>query len=155
MPYLKPEKRPQFNPVIALMVIKGVRPDENLKDILFEFCKLHVVPSYNNFKNFRGELKESADEIVRRHKEFTGPLWPPLILKGVKNEESRKEIIQRMKDVGVKADGDLNYILFSFCRYHVPNWKKFCRILRQCHREIGEKLLAPYEDEKIKENGDV
>ncbi len=152
MPYIKQESRPQFNPVIALMVIKGVRPDENLKDILFEFCKLYVLPSYNNFKNFRGELKECADEITRRHKEFIRPLWPKDTLK---DEGSKKEIIQKMKDVGVKVDGDLNYILFAFCRYYVPKWKKFCRILRQCHKEIGEKLIARYEDQKIGANGDV
>ncbi len=59
----------------------------------------------------------------------------------------------------LKVDGDLNYILFAFCKRHVKpsynNYKNFCGELRQCATEIERKLLAPYEDEKIEENGDV
>ena len=61
--------------------------------------------------------------------------------------------------VGLKVDGDLNYILFAFCKRHVKpgydNYKNFCGELRQCATEIERKLLAPYEDQKIIENGDV
>lgn len=59
----------------------------------------------------------------------------------------------------VKANGDLNYILFKFCKYQVEpgynNYKNFCGELRQCATEIERKILAPYEDSKIEENGDV
>ena len=59
----------------------------------------------------------------------------------------------------VKANGDLNYILFKFCKYQVEpsynNYKNFCGELRQCATEIERKILAPYEDQKILENGDV
>lgn len=61
--------------------------------------------------------------------------------------------------VGLKIDGDLNYILFAFCRRHVKpsynNYKNFCGELRQCATEIERRLLGPYEDGKILENGDV
>ena len=61
--------------------------------------------------------------------------------------------------VGLKVDGDLNYILFAFCKRYVKpgygNYKNFCGELRQCATEIERKLLAKYEDEKIVENGDV
>jgi len=69
------------------------------------------------------------------------------------------EIVSHMGDNGVIADGDLNYILFAFCRRHIkPSYnayKNFCGELRQCATEIERRLLAPYEDAKIKDNGDV
>lgn len=68
-------------------------------------------------------------------------------------------VIDLMVKLEVKADGDLNYILFKFCKYYVKpgygNYKNFCAELRQCATEIERRILAPYEDEKIKENGDV
>jgi hypothetical protein len=64
-----------------------------------------------------------------------------------------------MEWAGVRADGDLNYILYAFCKRHVNpsynNYKNFCGELRQCATEIERRLLGPYEDEKILENGDV
>ncbi len=59
----------------------------------------------------------------------------------------------------LKVDGDLNYVLFAFCKRHVKpsynNYKNYIGELRQCATEIERKLLAKYEDEKIEENGDV
>ncbi len=69
------------------------------------------------------------------------------------------EIVELMKAKGVKADGDLNYILFKFCKDAIVpsynNFKNFIGELRQCAAEIERCLLAPYEDQKITENGDV
>jgi hypothetical protein len=69
------------------------------------------------------------------------------------------EVVDLMAELGVKADGDLNYILYAFCKRHVKpsynNYKNFCGELRQCATEIERRLLGPYEDEKIRENGDV
>jgi hypothetical protein len=79
----------------------------------------------------------------------------------VDGKPRRKEmdrIVCLMLQQGVKADGDLNYILFKFAKTIVPsynNYKNFCGELRQCATEIERRLLAPYEDEKCKENGDV
>ncbi len=68
-------------------------------------------------------------------------------------------VAELMRAVNVKANGDLNYILFKFCKYSVEpsynNYKNFCGELRQCATEIERRILAPYEDQKIKENGDV
>jgi len=64
-------------------------------------------------------------------------------------------IVRLMIDSDVKADGDLNYVLFKFCKYHISARKNFCRMLRKFAREVEEELLAPYEDKKIEENGDV
>lgn len=60
---------------------------------------------------------------------------------------------------GIKVDGDLNYLLFAFCKRHVKpsynNYKNFCGELNECVAEIRRELLAPYEDQKKEENGDV
>ena len=69
------------------------------------------------------------------------------------------DVYEMMISAMVKANGDLNYILFKFCKYQVKpsynNYKNFCGELRQCATEIERKILAPYEDSKIEENGDV
>ena len=68
-------------------------------------------------------------------------------------------VVDEMEVVGVKANGDLNYILYKFCKDNVKpsynNYKNFCGELRQCATEIERRLLGPYEDTKIEENGDV
>jgi len=69
------------------------------------------------------------------------------------------DIVEQMYLMDVEASGDLNYILFAFCKRHVKpsynNYKNFCGELRQCATEIERRLLGPYEDQKILENGDV
>lgn len=68
-------------------------------------------------------------------------------------------VVDFLEAMDVQADGDLNYILFAFCKRHVRpsynNYKNFCGELRQCVTEIERRLLGPYEDQKILENGDV
>jgi len=76
------------------------------------------------------------------------------------NERSAmNQIVDMMDDWGIQANGDLNYILFAYCKRYVNpsynNYKNFCGELRQCATEIERRILGPYEDEKIKENGDV
>ena len=79
----------------------------------------------------------------------------------IKKEDRIKmnKIVNLMEELEVSANGDLNYILFAFCKYNIKpsynNFKNFCGELRQCATEIERVLLAPYEDEKIKENGNV
>jgi len=77
-------------------------------------------------------------------------------------KENRLELdslIKGMEWRNVKADGDLNYVLYAYCKRHITpsynNYKNFCAELRQCATEIERRLLGPYEDEKCKENGDV
>jgi len=69
------------------------------------------------------------------------------------------DVIKSMLANDVVVNGDLNYILFAFCKRYIKpsynNYKNFCGELRQCATEIERKILAPYEDSKIKENGDV
>ena len=77
-------------------------------------------------------------------------------------EERRGEldrIVRLMDELDIKADGDLNYILFKYCKYYIEegynNYKNFKGELGECRDEISRRLLTPYEDKKIKENGDV
>lgn len=64
-----------------------------------------------------------------------------------------------MNTKAVVANGDLNYLLFKYCKKHIVpsynNFKNYLGELRQCATEIERKLLAQYEDEKEKENGGI
>lgn len=75
------------------------------------------------------------------------------------NREKLDRIVEQMKEADVVADGDLNYLLYAYCKRHVSpsynNYKNFIGELNQCATEIERRVLAPYEDEKVKENGDV
>jgi len=73
--------------------------------------------------------------------------------------EDCNKVVGEMNCIDVKADGDLNYILYKYCKNSIEpsynNYKNYCAELRQCATEIERRLLAPYEDSKIEENGDV
>ena len=81
----------------------------------------------------------------------------PYIKKNRRKELGK--VLDELSQAKVKADGDLNFILYKYCKYHIKpsynNIKNFCGELRQCATEIERRLLGPYEDEKIEENGDV
>ena len=68
-------------------------------------------------------------------------------------------VVDQMKMAGVQVDGDLNYILYAYCKRHIKpgygNYKNYIGELHEAAAEIRRRLLAPYEDEKILENGDV
>jgi hypothetical protein len=68
-------------------------------------------------------------------------------------------VVKAMADADVRANGDLNYILFAFCKRNITpsynNYKNFCGELRACATEIERKLLGPWEDRKLNMNGDV
>jgi len=68
-------------------------------------------------------------------------------------------VVELMKEIKVVANGDLNYILFKFCKETVSpsynNYKNFCGELSECVAEIRRRLTSKYEDIKIQENGDV
>jgi len=66
MPYIKQEDRPKMNMVVDVMRFQGVKADGKLNYVLYKLCKDDVEPSYNNYKNFIGELRQCATEIERR-----------------------------------------------------------------------------------------
>jgi hypothetical protein len=59
----------------------------------------------------------------------------------------------------VPPNGCMNYVLFAYCKRHIKpsyaNYKNFIGELNETVAEIRRRLLAPYEDEQIKQNGDV
>jgi len=68
-------------------------------------------------------------------------------------------IATQMAVVKIKANGDLNFLLYYYAKYFIEHnynsLKNFCGELRQCATEIERRILGPYEDKKIDENGDV
>ena len=69
------------------------------------------------------------------------------------------DIFFQMREQNIRANGDLNYLLFKYCKYCIPksynSLKNYIGELRQCAVEIERKILAKYEDLKEKENGKV
>ena len=70
-----------------------------------------------------------------------------------------EHILWEMREKDIVADGDLNYLLYAFCIRYVPksynSYKNFIGELNECAAEIRRRLLAPYENLKVEENGDV
>lgn len=69
------------------------------------------------------------------------------------------EIVRLMLKKGVRPNGELNYLLFRYCKEWVEpgyqNYRNFIAELTECGEEIRRRFLAPYEDGKIETNGDV
>lgn len=63
MPYVEQKIRPDLDIIVKLMKEKNIKANGDLNYILVKYCKEHIIPSYNNFKNYRGELREAADWI--------------------------------------------------------------------------------------------
>jgi len=77
-------------------------------------------------------------------------------------QEDRQDmdiVVDYMIGYKVKPDGKLNYILYKFCKEMIKpsynNYKNYIAELTECAEEIRRRILSKYEDEKIKENGDV
>lgn len=102
--------------------------------------------------------------LLMRNEGLLGVVWPECL-------KMRKLI----EEANVRPNGDINYILFKFCKYNVqPSYNSYknymgiiYRLVEGCKnteyadelRESAEwiriKLLTPYEEEKCKINGDV
>lgn len=71
----------------------------------------------------------------------------------------KDQVVDIMKLTKVEANGDLNYILYKYCKENIEpsynNYKNFIGELQQCAVEIERRILGPYEDEAIRKNGDV
>jgi hypothetical protein len=66
MPYIKKEDRSKIDEIINLMVKNNIQVNGDLNYLLYAFCKRTIHPSYNNYKNYKAELRECADEIGRK-----------------------------------------------------------------------------------------
>lgn len=70
MPYITQDQRPTMDDIVRLMKMSDVKANRDLNYILYAFCKRHISPSYNNYKNFLGELKQC---VVRIEQCLLGP----------------------------------------------------------------------------------
>ena len=70
-----------------------------------------------------------------------------------------KPVIDSMIQNGVKPNGELNYLLFAFVTKTIfPSYNNYKEVIGELHcaiTEIERRFLAPYEEEKMKINGDV
>jgi hypothetical protein len=77
----------------------------------------------------------------------------------MKRRNELNKIIELMEERDIKADGDLNYVLFAYAKYSIPasynNYKNYIGELNETIAEIRRKILSPYEEIKEKENGPI
>jgi hypothetical protein len=65
MPYVKQERRPALDPLVKALG-EELEINGDLNYVLYALCKRYVVPGYNQYKNYIGELNETVAEIRRR-----------------------------------------------------------------------------------------
>ena len=69
------------------------------------------------------------------------------------------EVIKRFqKHFGINFTGNLNYFLFKLAKEACTcyaDYRDFLGELKMASDEIYRRQVGPYEDKKIKENGDV
>ena len=77
------------------------------------------------------------------------------------SQQARKELKEQENRVPNTA-GELNYVLTIICHeYFFSHGKKYQQIndilgaLEGCKLEFYRRLVRPYEDKKIQENGDI
>jgi len=78
----------------------------------------------------------------------------------IKNKKQRKVINRIIKLFAheITPNGNLNYFLFGLSKKYClsyEDYKTFIGELECAKAEIIRRQLSPYEDEKIKKNGDV
>lgn len=158
MPYIKKERRKELDEIVTAM--SGIEIVEGFHCwyyVLYRYAELFLKPSYNVYKNYLGEITESVEEMMRRNDMFIidigEEVWP-MASKG--SERKLNEVTNHLSNI-LKADGDLNYILYAYsvraCTSKTRS--KFVVQLRSIVKSIRRRILAPYEDEKIRENGDI
>lgn len=61
-----------------------------------------------------------------------------------------------------KEPGELNFLISTLCKFYIEEkgisyktYNDIIGVLECCKQEIYRRLIAKYEDEKIKENGDI
>ena len=80
----------------------------------------------------------------------------------IKKEDRHRlaPLVSSMSNNEIKSAGELNYLLTQLCLSYLgsPNYEKLNAIvgaLDCCKEELRRRVINPYEDRKIKENGDV
>lgn len=75
------------------------------------------------------------------------------------NREKLNNIVNLIIELtGNKLTGNLNYILYKLCKKHCviyEDYRNFIGELESAKLEIYRRLVAKYENQKIKDNGDI
>ena len=66
MPYIKQKDRKKLDQMVSLMHQLRLNIYDDLRRALIIYCRDHIKPSYNNYKNYCGELHQCGVEISRR-----------------------------------------------------------------------------------------
>lgn len=76
-----------------------------------------------------------------------------------KFEKPVKELIELLKKDEENLAGNMNYLVYRIVKGVNPkrykNWNEIIGFLECCKMEIYRRLIGPYEDKKIEENGDI
>jgi len=95
--------------------------------------------------------------------------------RGLTLTDKFRPLLEAVKIADAKPNGDLNYILFKYAKYHIKpsynNYKAYIGVIhramgkidkkdyideyREAVAEIRRRILGPYEDQKEIENGSV
>lgn len=75
-------------------------------------------------------------------------------------KEEIESLVRKLEEQPLtEQDGDLNYIVTSIMKMlYKPryfNYNRAVGVLEAIKQEYYRRVVAPYEDEKIRENGDV
>jgi len=78
----------------------------------------------------------------------------------IANKFMRSVLNKAVENYGLllKEKGNLNYFLHKLAKETCSSYEDFMRLEGECQqalREIFRRLVAPYEDKKIEQNGDV
>jgi len=157
MPYILKKHRPQFDSLLKEMYEIKINSN-NIFYMIYMYCKRYITPSYKNYRNYIGEILCCAAEIKRK--------FPEKISKGLSPVNFDKDfsyidiaqynLVTFMRNYNIEVNGDLNYILFAyFVRYIKEDFDSYIMSIYLASSFIIDTLLAPYEDKKIEENGDI
>ena len=156
MPYIKSEDRPSKDIVVTALIDNGVDA-QGIQKILIAYCKKYIKTSYNAIKNYNGELVEASEEMYRRRDYLLSSCKVGLDCVKI-TDQTISLLIDKMHECDVKADGDLNYILFKYCKDAMETPEQVSSLswyIARTSHIIRQEILGAYEDGKIIENGDV
>lgn len=78
-----------------------------------------------------------------------------------KNRPSIDVQVDKLSEI-IADEGQLNYAIFSLCKRKVQDWKlsyntlnRIVGVFECCKAEFIRRIVSPYEDLKINQNGDV
>jgi hypothetical protein len=135
------------------------------------YVKRERRPALDKVVNALWLVKISNESLTNMLRVISGRSWTPECI-------PYQIVLDTIKEKEVKPNGDINYILFKYAKYHIKpsynNYKDYIGTIQDAidlminyeaadyrHEyseviaEIRRRLLVPYEKEKILENGDV